>query len=158
MLKIIGYGDKLSIAPGETIRFMVSAYDGQPYRARIVRLIHGDANPEGPGFKCEPVASGIEAAHVGRPQAIRCGSWARVPRRARLRELKSFTVAAMIMPTTRARGGRGWSGIGTRAGSRAGCSRSTGKGALRHGWATAGRRSRSGRVRRCIAGTGIWLR
>jgi N,N-dimethylformamidase len=50
MLKIIGYGDKLSIAPGETIRFMVSAYDGQPYRARIVRLIHGDANPEGPGF------------------------------------------------------------------------------------------------------------
>ncbi len=49
---------------------MVSAYDGQPYRARIVRLIHGDANPEGPGFKCEPVATGIEAAHVGRPQAI----------------------------------------------------------------------------------------
>ena len=107
MLKIIGYGDKLSIAPGETIRFMVSAYDGQPYRARIVRLIHGDANPEGPGFKCEPVASGIEAAHVGRPQAIRCGSWAKVPRRARLRELKSFTVAAMIMPTTPGKGRQG---------------------------------------------------
>ena len=107
MLKIIGYGDKLSIAPGETIRFMVSAYDGQPYRARIVRLIHGDANPEGPGFKCEPVAGGIEAAHVGRPQAIRCGSWAKVPHRARLRELKSFTVAAMIMPTTPGKGRQG---------------------------------------------------
>ena len=28
MLTILGYADRLSVAPGETIRFMVSAEDG----------------------------------------------------------------------------------------------------------------------------------
>ena len=56
MLKLIGYADRFSVAPGETIRFMVSALEDQPYQAEIVRLIHGDANPEGPGFKSEQVA------------------------------------------------------------------------------------------------------
>ena len=46
MIKILGYCDRLSVAPGDTIRFMVSSEEGQPYRARIVRIIHGDANPE----------------------------------------------------------------------------------------------------------------
>ena len=56
MLKLIGYADRFSVAPGETIRFMVSALDGQAYRAEIVRLIHGDANPEGPGLQVGTVS------------------------------------------------------------------------------------------------------
>ena len=46
MLKLVGYSDRLSVAPGETVKFMVSAEDVPEYRASIVRLIHGDANPE----------------------------------------------------------------------------------------------------------------
>src|ERR671932_708894 len=100
MLKLIGYADRFSVAPGETVRFMVSALEDQPYQAEIIRLIHGDANPEGPGFKSERVPSGVEAAYVGRRQAISAGSWARVPFHPRLKDLRSFTVAAMIWPTT----------------------------------------------------------
>lgn len=45
---IVGYADRFRVEPGETIRFMVSS-ESPSYRADIVRLIHGDPNPEGPG-------------------------------------------------------------------------------------------------------------
>ena len=47
---IVGYADRLSVQPGETIRFMVSSQLAE-YQAAIVRLIHGDPNPRGPGIK-----------------------------------------------------------------------------------------------------------
>lgn len=107
MLQILGYADRFSVAPGETIRFMVSAPEGRPYRAEVVRLIHGDANPEGPGFKAEPVPGTASAAHRGRRQEIAIGSWARVPHHPCLDGHASLTLAAMIWPTTPARGRQG---------------------------------------------------
>ena len=53
-MRVVGYADRFSIQPGETIKFMVSSEVPQ-YRADIVRLIHGDTNPKGPGFKEEVV-------------------------------------------------------------------------------------------------------
>src|SRR5918996_5770740 len=99
MLKILGYCDRLSAAPGDTVRFMVSS-EGGPYRPEIVRIIHGDANPAGPGLKLEPVASPIEGTYQGRPQKIDAGSYARIPDHPKLRGLRAFTVMAMIWPTT----------------------------------------------------------
>jgi N,N-dimethylformamidase len=40
-----------------------------------VRLIHGDANPAGPGFKAEPVPSDVEGEHAGVEQVLRPGSY-----------------------------------------------------------------------------------
>ena len=50
MLKILGYPDRFSVRPGETIRFMVSSALSDPYRADFVRIVHGDVNPDGPGY------------------------------------------------------------------------------------------------------------
>jgi N,N-dimethylformamidase len=99
MLKILGYSDRLSAAPGDTVCFMVSC-EGGPYRAELVRIIHGDANPAGPGLRIEPVASPIEGAYQGRTQRIDAGSYARIPDHPKLRALSAFTVIAMIWPTT----------------------------------------------------------
>jgi N,N-dimethylformamidase len=49
-MDIVGYSDRLSVAPGDVIRFMVSSKK-PTYEAAIVRLIYGDENPQGPGFK-----------------------------------------------------------------------------------------------------------
>ncbi len=99
MLKLVGYSDRLSVAPGETISFMVSA-DGLPeYRASIVRLIHGDANPDGPGFKSRPVETEVEGAYPGRKQVTRSGSYVEVPDHTVLRDMGSFTLAAHVWPT-----------------------------------------------------------
>ncbi len=104
MLKLVGYGDRLSVAPGETISFMVSADGPTRYRAGIVRLIHGDANPAGPGFKARPVASDVNGTYPGRRQEIDAGSYVVVPDHPVLHGLASFTLAAMIWPTTPDRG------------------------------------------------------
>ncbi|MCE2520909.1 MAG: N,N-dimethylformamidase [Alphaproteobacteria bacterium] len=102
--KIVGYTNRISVQPGETVRFMVSCYGVSHYRADIVRLISGDRHPEGAGFKetvMEPVAAGEFA---GRQQAIHAGSHGVIGRDAPFAALSSFTLQAMIWPTTPARG------------------------------------------------------
>lgn len=105
-MKILGYADRLSVAPGETVRFMVSCRAGC-YSAEIVRIIHGDANPKGPGLKLEPVETAAGGEYQGREQAIDIGSYVRVPDHARLTGIGSFTVAVMVWPTTPRRGRQG---------------------------------------------------
>ena len=64
-LPLVGYTDRLDAAPGDTIRFMVSS-DHPRYRSQLVRLIHGDTNPGGPGFKQVVVPSAIDGERDGR--------------------------------------------------------------------------------------------
>ena len=47
---ITGYTDKVSVAPGEDIEFKVSVDNAASAQVEIVRLIHGDEHPDGPGF------------------------------------------------------------------------------------------------------------
>ena len=75
---VVGYADRMSVAPGETIRFMVSS-ELPTYRAEIVRLIHGDANPNGPGIKEELVEAPANGDYPGRRQALPLGSYVTVP-------------------------------------------------------------------------------
>ena len=107
MLKILGYADKLSVAPGETVRFMVSCTGAKSYRTEIVRIIHGDANPAGPGLKLAKVPTPVTGEYPAREQRIDGGSYLRVPDHERLRTLQGFTVMAMIWPTTPASSARG---------------------------------------------------
>ena len=103
MLKLVGYSDRLSVAPGEEIGFKVSADGPDTYEAGIVRLIHGDANPDGPGFKARPVEADANGSHPGRKQEIYAGSYILVPDDPAL-VLESFTIAAMVWPTRPGKG------------------------------------------------------
>jgi N,N-dimethylformamidase len=105
-MKVVGYADRFSVAPGETIRFMVSC-ELPTYRADIVRLIHGDPNPRGPGFKEELVASAVSGEYPGRFQEIYTGSYVRVTDNPALRLRGSFTIQAWILPTTPQKGPQG---------------------------------------------------
>jgi len=78
MLRLLGYGDRLSVEPGGTIRFMISC-DHPDYESRLVRLIHGDENPAGPGFKHVVVPSAMDGRRPGRHQSIRSGSYVEIP-------------------------------------------------------------------------------
>jgi N,N-dimethylformamidase len=98
-LEIVGYSDRLSVPPGEAIQFMVSCSHPQ-YQAELVRLIHGDTNPAGPGFKAQPVESALAGNYIGRVQPLEPGSHVLVPDRGELRLDGSLTLQAWIMPTT----------------------------------------------------------
>lgn len=105
-MDIVGYSDRLSVASGQTIRFMVSCQSGH-YQANIVRLIHGDLNSQGPGFKKESVETPIDGVYAGRRQEISPGSHVVVPDHPLLRSLKSFSLQAWVYPTAPARHAQG---------------------------------------------------
>ncbi len=112
-MKVVGYTDRISVQPGQTIKFMVSC-EHPSYRADIVRLIHGDPNPQGPGFKEQLVDSPVNGDYTGIKQNIRIGSYVVVPDNLLLQRAGSFTLQAWIYPTTPDKGAQGiltkWSG------------------------------------------------
>ncbi len=98
-MKLIGYSDPLSVAPGQKIAFKVSSEVGR-YRADIVRLVHGDESPSGPGFKEELCATDASGSYPGRIQPIRAGSYAAVAHDSRLDLSSGFTLLCWLFPTT----------------------------------------------------------
>lgn len=106
MLRITGYSDRYSACPGEELKFYVNSEKGEAYEATIVRLIHGDTNPEGPGFKEEVIKAPCNQRFAGRNQKIHGGSYVCVPYDARL-DVESFTLQAFIFPTTPEKGLQG---------------------------------------------------
>lgn len=102
-MKVFGYTDRLSVRPGESVSVMVSSAS-EEYRARLVRLIHGDVHPDGPGYKATTVPSPIDGSHPGFEQPIVHGSHLEVEALACPREL---TVAVWVWPTLLGPGERG---------------------------------------------------
>src|SRR5262245_60432255 len=66
---VVGYADRMTAQAGDTVRFMVSTRSTR-YHADIVRLIHGDANPRGPGFKEMVVDTPANGDYSGKRQAL----------------------------------------------------------------------------------------
>jgi N,N-dimethylformamidase len=99
MLRITGYSDRFSVRPGDTIRFHINAERNERYEAQIVRLIHGDTNPDGPGYKEEEIATDLDGMHEGEHQPLHPGSYIVVPH-ANVMNVASFTLCALIYPTT----------------------------------------------------------
>ena len=105
-MNLVGYTDRLTAAPGDTVRFMVSSQHPR-FRADLVQLIHGDESPAGPGYKERQVPSAINGHYPGRPKPIHSGSYVHIPANRALEALTSFTVTAWIYPTTPANGLQG---------------------------------------------------
>lgn len=94
-MNLTGYSDRWSVRPGETMTFHVHSV-APTYEARLVRLIHGDENPRGPGFREIELDSSLDGVHAGAPRIIRKGSCGVVdcPMPA-----GSFTLDMWIWPT-----------------------------------------------------------
>lgn len=98
MNELIGYCSRLSASPGDTLDVMVHT-DQDEYEASLVRLLHGDRNPAGPGLREENVAEIPVQHYAGREQATHPGSYAIVEDCTAMRGLTSVTAAAWIFPT-----------------------------------------------------------
>ncbi len=102
--QILGYSDKISVAVGETIDFMVSCERATSYSAEIRRIINGDPNPKGPGYKESAVSTPVNGTYNGRKQFSYAGSYGAVPHCKILNQLNSFSFVAAIWPTTPMKG------------------------------------------------------
>lgn len=97
-MRLTAYADKWTVQQGESLSFYVNCDGPGQYSAELVRLIHGDTNPAGPGVKEPPVSSPIEGTYPGRPQRIESGSYGFVPDASALRP-GSLTIQCWIWPT-----------------------------------------------------------
>jgi N,N-dimethylformamidase len=100
---IHGYGDRLSVAPGEGIEFKISSEQDGLFRADVVRLISGDVNPAGPGLRELEVDADVNGTHRARFQRTDPGSYVVVEDGGALALTGPFTLHAFICPTTPAK-------------------------------------------------------
>ena len=118
-IPIVGYADRFSLAPGQTIHFKISSLSPDPYTARLVRVVSGDPNPDGPGIIERPVAASFAGAHPSRYQHSEQGSCMIVESADTMHEAGTVTIGASIWPTTPTRGEQGligWYDTGSRKG------------------------------------------
>jgi N,N-dimethylformamidase len=95
---LLGYADRFSVQPGETIRFMVSS-EANSFDARLFRLIHGDENPAGPGYRRVRIPSNIDRRYDGTRQVIAAGSYVLVPGGGAVDLTRGVSMQAWIWPT-----------------------------------------------------------
>jgi N,N-dimethylformamidase beta subunit-like, C-terminal/Concanavalin A-like lectin/glucanases superfamily len=94
-MEIVGYSDPLSVAPGDSIRFMVSTL-APSFAAALVRL----AGAGGPN----EIPSDVDGEYAGRAQELRPGSYIVVEDTPPLEAGTGFTLEAWVWPA--APGGR----------------------------------------------------
>ena len=75
LLPITGYLDRFSHRPGESFTAHIGMREPGAYRARLVRVISGDPNPQGPGLRFEELPQRFDQSFTGRRQEIRLGSY-----------------------------------------------------------------------------------
>jgi N,N-dimethylformamidase len=97
---LIGYASEITVRPGETVDFMVSAIEGGSYEADLVKVVNGDAQSRyGHMFEVRPVEAPFAGTYEGIEQSLDLGSYVHVEDPGSLDGLGSFTVAAWIFPT-----------------------------------------------------------
>lgn len=105
---IQGYCDRISVASQDKIQFMVSAQGISEVDAQLVRLIHGDEHPQGPGFKEIPQPAPLNKRYAVRKQFTQVGNFARVAdAQGLLGQDGPLSLFAFIWPTTPQMHGQG---------------------------------------------------
>ena len=108
-IKLFGYTNKLSVKPGENIDFHVSADGTNSADAQLVRIIHGDEHPNGPGYMDEEIESDLNGKWDVKKQFTQLGSYLRVNDPNNLLAIDGdFTVFGYINPSTPNTGAHQW--------------------------------------------------
>ena len=89
-MRIVGYTEPLSVAPGDRIRAMVST-DASSFQGSLERLAGAGGSV--------PVPSAIDGTYPGRAQALRAGSYVVVDHAPALEPGLGFTLEAWVWPT-----------------------------------------------------------
>lgn len=107
MHPLLGYVDRWSARPGEALKLHVSSAADTPFQCRFARILCGDPNPRGPGYREIEMPHPLTGTHPGQEQTTHLGSWIRLP----LVDLRAaeagLVVIATIWPTTPTRGRQG---------------------------------------------------
>ncbi len=97
---IAGYSDRLSVRPGETIRFAVSSLAKTNYQATLFRSISSDPNPKGPGIVELSADEYFKPVKLpSRHQSINPGSYGETIEPLHIAFKNSIKLAVSVFPT-----------------------------------------------------------
>ena len=97
-MKLTGYTDRVWMRPGESLGFYVHSEASQ-VEYQLVRLLHGDENPRGPGFQEREILACPGGRAKAGPQEIYKGSFALLETSAPLLDEDDFDIDLWIWPT-----------------------------------------------------------
>ena len=99
-IRLFGYSDPLAAKLTEPVDFKLSAEGTKEATLEIVRLVHGDYNPKGPGFIEEPIPSDLPKSVAVKRQYTQNGSFAWVKNDNGILSPKgAFSVFTFIWPS-----------------------------------------------------------
>ena len=96
---LLGYTDRFSARPGESVQVKVSSYLEGEFQAHLVRIICADPNPEGTGIVERGVDGGFVGSFPARAQPFIPGSCMKADLPSGVQLPEAFSVSAMIWPT-----------------------------------------------------------
>ena len=99
MLPLVGYAERLSARPGQTLRFHVANATGVPVQARVVRVRCADPNPAIGGVRTEPVDLPVTTLAEPGPQPVPAGSYGVLGPAGLLEGVGDCTLSLRIHPT-----------------------------------------------------------
>jgi len=99
VIALLGYCDRLSGRPGDTIEFKVSSISAEPFTAQLYRSISADPNPAGPGIIERAVPSAMDGSYPSRLQPFHPGSYAIAGAALPSSAEGGFRLSALIWPT-----------------------------------------------------------
>lgn len=103
--RILGYCDRISVRPGDVVRFMLSTPPPLgPLQTGVVRIFCATDHPAGPGLRLVPIASDADGFIPAREQPIRLGSNVVVDATAAVVRASSFSLGLFVWPTLPGRG------------------------------------------------------
>ena len=95
-IPLTGHTGRWSVAPGE-IAFKISNTASTSYQVRLVTVICGDPNPDGPGIREPDLSTVFASSYASRVQAVSLGFCARVPEAAALHGLTRVTMVTTTL-------------------------------------------------------------
>ena len=99
-IPLIGYADKLSLRPGETVSFKVSSTLKKSFSASLKRSISADPNPKGIGIVEKDASKYFKTSSFkSRKQSFNPGSYAISKTPIKVSIKKNLNLSVIIFPT-----------------------------------------------------------
>ena len=98
-MNILGYADKFSVMQNESIEFKVSCQNIKKYNAALLKIVQGDINDKGPGYKEIKLKDNLGGPFNAKYQKIPIGSYGIIRNKKIFHKLKSLSLSVFIFPT-----------------------------------------------------------
>ena len=98
-MNILGYTNKFSLTSEEEVEVKVSCLNIKTYKANLVKIIQGDINEKGPGYKENKVNINLGGPYKARSQTIPMGSYGLVKNNKIFNKTENIFISIMAFPT-----------------------------------------------------------